>query len=792
MKTLKYAVRFLLRAKSYTTINLLGLTLSLACCIILSRYIYRETTVDMHCIDRNQVYGVQVSFDGNRVLSKAEIGKRDSTYIDDNVILTRSSVILLENDYVDYQTNRFSVHALIADNAYFRLFPYQVLQGEISLEAPESALLMEDFAKKLFGKENPLGKVLRFSNGKDIKVTGILKKPVNKQTFNFDIVLSHAFSTDWGRMPLEFIQFTSEKAVEQANQIGSYPRFINQDSRFGDVRKYTFSLIPVSQMYWEQALLYQTGPSMLVSGNRSHLFILGGICLLILFAGIINFINLYSVLMVKRGRTYNLRKVFGASGNTLFTQIFTENVLLIAVSIVFAWFIVEITSVFVSHLLDIRIVYTKFDWILSISIMIFLSLTVSLYSHIKCQHSLPAVALKALSTDKRSIRFRMIFLFVQYVVTFLLVLLSIYFNKQFNLMLQTDPGFRTKDIIQANMIYESNDYSSYTSETVNQRKERVLAIDQLIDNCPDIQSWTTGFYSILGFDYSAGFRNAKGELVTLNQSYVTDSFFKLFEIPFIEGDLSEADKEQGGEIIVVNRAALATLGYTSCKGATIINEQMRKIKPDLQAQPIGAVIEDYYDRHVGLGARPMVFIVNKRLKGDYYQIACYPGKTQVVINYLKDIQKKVYGTEDFKYSLLDDDVAALYKNDRRIAMVYAIFACIGIIIICLGLFGISLFDIRQRYREIAIRKVNGALVKDLYLLLGCKYLVVLGSAFAVSIPLSCYLIYQYTKALVIKAPLSMNVFLIALLVVSCISLGTLCWQIKKASRIDPAKIMKIE
>ena len=102
------------------------------------------------------------------------------------------------------------------------------------------------------------------------------------------------------------------------------------------------------------------------------------------------------------------------------------------------------------------------------------------------------------------------------------------------------------------------------------------------------------------------------------------------------------------------------------------------------------------------------------------------------------------------------------------------------------------YNIRQRYREIAIRKVNGALVKDLYLLLGCKYLVVLGSAFAVSIPLSCYLIYQYTKALVIKAPLSMNVFLIALLVVSCISLGTLCWQIKKASRIDPAKIMKIE
>lgn len=792
MKTLKYAVRFLLRAKSYTTINLLGLALSLACCIILFRYIYRETTVDTHCIDRNQVYGVQVAFEGNRVLSMAEIGQRDSTYIDNNVILTRSSVILLENDYVNYQANRFSVHALVADSAYFKLFPYRILQGEISLEAPESVLLMEGFARKLFGKENPIGKMLRFSNGKDIKVTGVLKEPVNKRIFNFDIVLSRTFSADWGRMPLEFIQFTSEKAVKQANQVGSYPRFINQNSRSGDARKYTFSFIPVSKMYWEQALLYQTGPSMLVSGNRTHLFILGGICLLILFAGVINFINLYSVLMVKRGRTYSLRKVFGAGGNTLFMQIFVENFLLIAVSIVFAWFIVEITSVFVSRLLDSRMPYTAFDWLLSISILMLLTLTVSVHSYIKCQHSLPAVALKVLGADKRSIRLRMIFLFVQYVVTFLLVLLSLYFNKQLNLMLQTDPGFRTKDIIQANMVYESNDFSSYTPETLSQRKERILEIDQLMDNCPDIQCWTTSYYSILGFDYSAEFRNAKGELVTMNQSYVTNDFFKLFELKFIEGDLSGANEELDDEIIVVNRAALAALGYTSCKGATLINEQMRKIKPGLQSQPIVAVIEDYYDRHIGLGTHPMVFIMNKRLKGDYYQIACYPGKTQAVIDYLKGIQKKIYGTEDLKYSLLDDDVAKLYKSDRQIAIVYTIFACVGIIIICLGLFGISLFDIRQRYREIAIRKVNGALVKDLYLLLGRKYLVVLGIAFAISIPLSWYLIYQYAKYFVIKAPMSMDIFLIALLVVSCISLGTLCWQIKKASCIDPAQIMKTE
>ena len=160
MKTLNYAIRFLLRTKSYTIINLLGLAFSLACCIILLRYIHRELTVDTHCIDRNQVYGVQTTFEGNRVLSVAEIGSRDSVYIDNSGIVTRSRIVLLENDYLTYQSNRIPVQAMAADSAYFELFPYRVLQGSVSLEDPASVLLMEGFAKKLFGKENPIGKIL--------------------------------------------------------------------------------------------------------------------------------------------------------------------------------------------------------------------------------------------------------------------------------------------------------------------------------------------------------------------------------------------------------------------------------------------------------------------------------------------------------------------------------------------------------------------------------------------------------------------------------------------------------
>lgn len=793
MKTLNYSVRFLLRAKSYTLINLIGLSFSLACSIILLRYIHRELTVDIHCIDRDQVYGVQTMFDGNRVLSVAEKGKRDSIYIDNNGIITRSRVVLLENDYVNYQSNRISAHALVADSAYFELFPYHVLQGSISLNEPTSVLLMENFAKKLFGKENPVGKILKFSNGKEIRVTGILQEPVNKRMFNFDIVLSSKLSSLWERMPLDLIRFTSEAEVIKANKMGSYPRFINQDPRSGDSRKYTFSLVSVRDMYWDQALIDKSGPDMLVSGNSSQLLILGGICLLILLAGVMNFINLYLVLMLKRGRVYSLRKLFGADAKALFKQIYIENFLLITASMIIARLIVEVTDIPVSRMFGSQLMYTTFDCILSFSILLFLPLLVSIYAFVRCQRSLLAISIQKVGgTDNHSVRSRMTVLFLQYMITFLLVVLALYFNKQLNFMLNTNPGFRMESVIEANMVYESRDFSVYDMESIKKRQERVSEIDQLIKNCPDIQCWTTGHLSILGPHYLANFQNVKGETVTLAQSYVTPDFFKIFNLKFVDGKLPELVTDSRNRVAVVNRSALKALGYKDCAGATLVDERMKRNIPDFPSQSIVAVIDDYYDGHISVGICPMVFMVGSQLDGDLYQIYCHPGREQAVIDYLKGIQKKVYGTEDFSYSFLKNDVAELYKNDRKIASIYALFACVAIMIVCLGLFGISLFDIQQRYHEIAIRKVNGAALKDIFLLFGRKYLTVLGGAFTVAIPLSWYLINEYTKDCVVKAPIDAGIFLIALLIVGTISLGTLFWQINKVARLNPAEVIKNE
>ena len=150
------------------------------------------------------------------------------------------------------------------------------------------------------------------------------------------------------------------------------------------------------------------------------------------------------------------------------------------------------------------------------------------------------------------------------------------------------------------------------------------------------------------------------------------------------------------------------------------------------------------------------------------------------------------GSSDFVYSWLQDEVDALYDDDRRLTVIYNIFALVGILVCCLGLFGISLFDIRRRYREIAIRKAHGAGMKDLYQLLFKKYLAILGASFVVAVPIAYYLIHQYTADFVVKAPIGMGIFVLALILVAVISMGTLYWQIRKAANIDPATVMKSE
>ena len=789
MKTLQYAVRFLLRARSYTLINLLGLAFSLACCIILVRYIHRELTVDSHCIDRNEVYAVEVEMEGNRGLSAFSM-MQDSVLVDPQLIEVHTVYTPLEKEFFTYGGRRYPVNAIVTDSAYFRLFPYQTVQGELTLSAPESALVTESYARRVFGQENPVGKVFRFSNGKEFTVRAVLAEPASKRSLQFDMVLSSAASAHWDRMPSEYFKFVPGVNLDDLNRIGAYARPINPGTP--DPRHYRFSFISVKDCYWT-GLGSPDEEEIYVWGDRSQLRIFMGVCILLLLTGVLNFINLYMVSMLKRTREYGLCKVFGAGKFQLFFQIYMENLVLIGLAEILAWVFVELSAVPVARFFGHHFTYTGFDWALTVGLLVFLPLIASVYPCYSYTRSVPITSIRMLGGSGKAVRVRMGLLFVQYVLSFLLMVLALYFNRQLDRMLHTDPGYRTKDIIVARLVNESRDYSVYSEESIHARLGRVRQIDALVSSCPDIEVWSSDPTYMHASDYGMKFYNSEGKSAFMCLWYASSDFFRLYDLKFIEGGLPDEVKrgEDYSYCFVVNRAALKALGYESCEGKTLVSDYDRRVSSDA-SYPIVGVIEDYYDGHVSAGVRPIVYRISNRMGGDIYQMAARPGKVKAVLDYLRKMEKEIYGVEEFEYFMLKDKVDEMYEADRKVAAVYSVFALIGIVVSCLGLFGISLFDIRQRYREIAIRKVNGARLPDLYRLLCGKYLKVVVASFVLAAPLGWYIICRYTEDFVVKAPIDVGIFIFAFALVTLISLGTLFWQVNKAAHIDPAKIIKTE
>ena len=788
MKTLKYAARFLMRAKSYTVINLLGLAFSLACCIILMRYIHRELTVDTHCVDRERVVVAIRDINNSRFVSSIDdvhaFTKKEKIRKDD--IIQRCSFIDRRKDNLIYKEQSYNTNVWIADSTFFHFFNYPLVEGECRLNAPDDAILTRNFAEKVFGTESPIGKSMTYNN-KVVTVRGVIDSPKCKTSMVFDALLSIHLTKDWGQLISEFIHLSPHVELKAINAETNV--FRKED----DINL-RYELMTLRQAY------EQTNPfknELFIHTNMTYIYLLAGVALLLFLVGILNFVNIYMVLMMTRSKEYGIKKVFGLRGSTLFVQIWLENLLLIIPAILVAWLLIEISQIPVNRLFQETFNYTWFDLWLSLGFICLMPLCTSVYPYIRYNYRTAITSMRTIGSDRQSVKVRMGFLFVQYILTVCIIIVSLYFGKHLSFLQNTSPGFRTEGILMANLQHERRSYGGATMEEIRAIWARIEQIESKLKECPYIEKHIYGAQLFNG-DETKVF-NDEAQMVNCVTQFVSSKFFDVFDIPIIEGEISQREGYSDYRV-VLNRAAMKAFGYQSLDEAFIhwestqwgysVNGKMVKGGKDLM--PVAAVVEDYYSGHLTQGIKPMVFVLIGEQNTGIANICLRPGQEEACIDYLKKITQEVYNTDEFSYTWLKDDVLDIYKKDRQITIIYFVFAFIAIAISCLGLFGISLFDIRQRYREIGIRKVNGASMKDLYKLLFRKYIIVLGIAFVVGTPIAYYLIQQYTADFVVKAPMGIGIFIIALLIVALISLGTLFWQVRKAANINPADVVKRE
>ena len=788
MKTLKYAARFLMRAKSYTVINLLGLAFSLACCIILMRYIHRELTVDTHCVDRERVVVAIRHINNSRFVSSIDdvhaFMKKEMIRKDD--IIQRCSFIGRRKDNLIYKEQSYNTNVWIADSTFFHFFNYPLVEGECRLNAPDDAILTRNFAEKVFGTESPIGKSMTYNN-KVVTVRGVIDSSKCKTSMVFDALLSIHLTKDWGQLISEFIHLSPHVDLKAINAETNV--FRKED----DINL-RYELMTLRQAY------EQTNPfknELFIHTNMTYIYLLAGVALLLFLVGILNFVNIYMVLMMTRSKEYGIKKVFGLRGSTLFVQIWLENLLLIIPAILVAWLLIEISQIPVNRLFQETFNYTWFDLWLSLGFVCLMPLCTSVYPYIRYNYRTAITSMRTIGSDRQSVKVRMGFLFVQYILTVCIIIVSLYFGKHLSFLQNTSPGFRTEGILMANLQHERRNYGGATMEEIRAIWARIEQIESKLKECPYIEKHIYGAQLFNGYETKVF--NDEAQMVNCITQFVPSKFFDVFDIPIIEGEISQREGYYDYRV-VLNRAAMKAFGYQSLDEAFIrwestqwgysVNGKM--VKGGKELMPVAAVVEDYYSGHLTQGIKPMVFVLIGKRDTGIANICLRPGQEEACIDYLKKITQEVYNTDEFSYTWLKDDVLDIYKKDRQITIIYFVFAFIAIAISCLGLFGISLFDIRQRYREIGIRKVNGASMRDLYKLLFRKYIIVLGIAFVVGTPIAYYLIQQYTADFVVKAPMGIGIFIIALLIVTLISLGTLFWQVRKAANINPAEVVKRE
>ena len=798
MKTLKYAVRFLVRSRSYSLINLFGLAFSLACCIILLRYIHRELTVDTHCVDRERVI-IPLSTINNNI-NFSSTSSCDTAYIPESKIAGRSYINMRKEEPFRYNEEPYTLNTIFGDNRFLELFRFKALEGTLDLSAPDCAILSQACAQRMFGNESAIGKVLVYNDKKSVTVRGVIKQPLCKTSLNFDILLFNEGESG----SIEFLQILPSVDLEAVNKVSNVlRRFKLQNGNYSPLLR-SFEFVSLKDLYFKKPdNITPVIRPFLTFGSTDYLGILFIVAILLLFVGIMNFINLYMIYMMKRQKEYGIKKVYGLQKAPLFLQIWLENFLLAFWALMVAWLIIEITQVPVSQLMGVKMGYTPFDLYLSLGFLLLLPLLTSVYPYLRHQYMAPITSMRAIANSRQSVATRMMLLSVQYVVTFVLMVFSLYLNKHFRFLINTPPGFRTERILEADLAVEKTIYRVGDDfEKFQAKVDKVEALKQKLSQCPDIEMWSEENIFNL-FTVERTFYNDKEEQFDIKSTYISPSLLKMFDLKVIDGTLPDS-ADMNNNYILMNRSAMKQMGFTQLENSFIRSQVSlgRSYKADgsyvetgISLMPVTAIIEDYYPGHLTEGIQPMIFILQNfggPTTNGWYNICVQEGKEQAVLSYLRNVTKELYGTEEFEYKWMDEQVAEIYDEDRRVATIYTIFALIAIGVSCLGLFGISLFDIRQRYREIGIRKVNGAGMKDLYKLLFRKYVLILVASFAVAIPLAWYAIHIYTADFVVKAPLGIDVFLIALLVIAFISLGTLYWQIRKAANINPSIVMKRE
>lgn len=780
---LKVILRNIKKHKGYSFINITGLAIGMACCLLISIWVLDELSFDRFHEDAESLFRVEE----NQHYSQGEYHVTVTPYpiapaLKEEIpgVKEATRYVWARGGLFRYAENSFFEYAVRAvDPSFFKIFSFPMVKGdeEKIFESPYSLVITEEMAEKYFGRSDPIGKVITVNNTHEFTVTGVIKNTPHNSILQFDMVVPYAFlekigvtSDEWGSNSIQtFVQLEENVTETQVNErIKDFIRTRVKESRTDLV------LFPFTKIHLHGYFGYERNP-----GAIQYVYIFSVIAIFVLLIACINFMNLSTARSATRAKEVGLRKVVGAMKTHLIRQFYGE-------SIVFSIIALALAGIIVTLLLPVFSKFTakELSWTVSgagtivtgiLAITLFTGLVAGSYPALFLSAFQPVKVLRgSLKSGAASSRFRKILVVVQFSLSVLLIIGTIVVYRQLNFMQGKRLGWDREHLIYVPLGRDiKKSYDVLKNELV--KDSHVLSV-----------SATTSLPSNIGSNSSGVDWDGKDPELTVlvGQNCVDFDFVETMRIEMAEGrSFSREYANDNGKAFIVNEEVAKIMGKDS-----IVGERFNFYGVD---GTIVGVMKNFHFKPVRDKIEPIALIVSPEFT-NYMLIRIPPGNISDSLTAIENIWKKVNPSYPFESYFMDEDFERMYRAEEKIGALMQYFAALAVFIACLGLFGLASFTAEQRTKEIGIRKILGASVGNITVLLCREFLMLVILANMIAWPAAYFVMKKWLQSYAYRTSLEAFFFLGALGVAVGVALMSVSFQAIRAATSNPADALHYE
>lgn len=805
---LKIAWRNLLRNRSHAFINVFGLAIGIACCLLILLWVTDELSYDKWNEKADRIYRIapEINFGGSHqhfAVCPAPLAgalRADFPEVESSVRFRNYGSSLVKRDVHNFKEENI----IYTDSSLFEVFSLNLIKGDskTALIAPNSTVISKTTADKYFPEEDPIGKTLTLDNTTDLTITGVIEDMPSNSHFNFDffislegieeanngIWVSHNFPTYYVLRP-----GTDAKTFEAKVFPHLLEKYISPQTsammgmsyeeleKSGAFIKYHYQAL--NDIHLHSDLVAELAPN----SSIQYVWIFLAAAIFILMIACVNFMNLSTARSTLRAKEIGIRKVLGSMRSTLVSQFLSESLVMASLAFLLGLMLAQISLPYYNDLANKQLVLPFASggfWFLSIASIILIGLMAGIYPALFLSGFKPIRALSGKFFEKHgSVNLRSGLVVFQFLIALMLIAATLVIQEQMDFIQDKKMGFDREQVLVINDAYAlNNNLEAYKNQMLQKTEVINASVSSFLpvpssrsdsplcksseireDNCVAMQIWDVdeGYISTLGME-------------------------------LLDGRNFSPDMPTDSNAIIINETAARLFGLENPVGENIYGS--RRFNPEgghmMEPLKIIGVVKDFHFESLRENIRALSFILSPSTGNLSLKIKSNDPAS--LIASAERMWKEMAPEQPFSYSFLNERFDRMYRSERRISNIFSIFSILSIFVACLGLLGLAAFATERRTKEMGVRKVLGASIADLVGLISKDFLKLVGIAIIIATPIAWFLMGKWLESFAYRIELHWSIFVLTGILSIFVAFFTISFQSFKAALANPIEALRDE